>query len=104
VPITLLQIEHASDSASVSSGSLQCKPLRGVNPKIRDAARKPRPRQHSGRVYLFIRLPHRPEILVKPIQRFLDELVAREVVAGVVEQVLFLVVARSEESKERLLR
>jgi hypothetical protein len=33
VPITLQQIEHASDSARVSSGSLKSKPQRGVNPR-----------------------------------------------------------------------
>ncbi len=35
------------------------------------------------------------QVQVKPIQGFLDELVARKIVAGVVEKMFFLVVARS---------
>ena len=38
-------------------------------------------------------LLHWPQILVKPIQRFLDEFIARKIVAGVVEKMFFLVVA-----------
>ena len=43
------------------------------------------------------------QVLVKPIQGFLDEPVARKIVAGVVERMLFLVVARSPQLKEDLL-
>ncbi len=44
------------------------------------------------------------QVLVKPIQGFLDELVARKIVAGVAEKIFFLVAARSQQLKEDLPR
>ena len=36
-------------------------------------------------------LVHRPQILIQPVQAFLDQFVARDVVAGFVEQVFLLI-------------
>src|ERR1700693_6180410 len=52
----------------------------------------------------FTNLLCRPQVLLKPIQRFLDEIVARKIVTGVIKEMSFLVVARSKQMKEGFLR
>src|ERR1700751_1979334 len=44
-----------------------------------------------------------PEVLVEPIQGFLDQLVARDVVPGVIDQMLFLILAATEQAEKRFL-
>src|SRR5271166_3406536 len=48
-------------------------------------------------------LADRPQILIQPAGRFLDQLVARKCVAGVVDQMLLLVFLRTEHLVERFL-
>src|SRR6201988_4514404 len=43
------------------------------------------------------------EVLVEPIQGFLDQLVARDVVPGVIDQMLFLILAATEQAEKRFL-
>jgi len=51
-----------------------------------------------------IPLIDRPEILVHPVQGFLDQLIARDVVSGVVNDMFLVFLFRSEHAVERFLR
>jgi hypothetical protein len=48
-------------------------------------------------------LVHRPQILIQPVQRFLDKFAAWDVVTGVVKQVFFLILRRSQHVEEWFL-
>src|ERR1700752_736422 len=47
---------------------------------------------------------HRPEVLVQPVEGFPDELLARNGVPGFVDDVAFVLLARSPQAVERILR
>src|SRR5580704_12761502 len=46
---------------------------------------------------------HRAKVQIQPVETLLDEFVARDVVAGFVEQMLLLIFRRSEQPVKRLL-